>query len=287
MSATNNKNPSTSFAEKLSSTVLEAAGHAAAKMHNAVESGSKLLDDVQQSGGKVLDNVQEQFGKTMEKNGAFAAVARVEAKFDHAVDAGSKAFKEVQEQFGKTMEKNGAFAAVARAEAKLDHAVDAGSKAFKTAQAHVGETLERNGTFEQVKKAEDFVHGAVAKGWNSAEPVSEEAVRLNAVLSNEMRDAGRAPLGLSPAEATLLAKELSNVKPGDQLVVEKNGDMYVSVASATGQHDAIPKSATVLDADALRDVASISLSAERLAEARQEPAKQAVAEASAGPAMSM
>jgi hypothetical protein len=135
----------------------------------------------------------------------------------------------------------------------------------------VSEVGEKSGLFPAVQKWAENATGSS---------------KLQQELRAELKGAGLGDISLSKGEIAHLQKELAQAKPGDHLVVEKNGDMYISKPDAQGRHDPAPKDAAVLDADALRANARIAQApdmakAQKVAEAKQE-APQA-----SGPAMSM
>jgi hypothetical protein len=86
----------------------------------------------------------------------------------------------------------------------------------------------------------------------------QDAVRqVQVQMDKGMHEAGNSTFKLTAAEGAVLAKELAKVRPGDQLIVEKVGDIYLSLAQPGQKPADAPKSAVVFDADALRENAGI------------------------------
>lgn len=96
------------------------------------------------------------------------------------------------------------------------------------------------------------------------------------LVAREMRASGQPDFQLTAAESKAIAQELRNAGPGDQLVVEPKGDIYLMFGQG-GTTPEAPRGAVVLDADAIRDNAGISRSTE--AQKSMEQQQTAKAEA--------
>lgn len=227
----------------------------------------------------------------------------------HAL-SGSLAGKAV----GQLGEKSGAFYAVMKTSEALEPVIakaekvigDAADKAGVT--AFVGEQLAKADKFSRevgadkvmaqvsevatasVSKLETIirenVHGPDNPLRKESTPdtmMAAPGARVQEQLNQGMQEAGKTALKLSAEEGASLAKELANVKPGDRLVVEKSGEIYLAVGPQEKGGADFPKSATVFDADALRENAGIAKVADL---AQQQPKAQAENQRSAEMSMS-
>jgi hypothetical protein len=110
----------------------------------------------------------------------------------------------------------------------------------------------------------------------AAQAKADPALAVQLQMNKSMQEAGNPNFKLTAAEGAILAKELAKVRPGDHLVVEKSGEIYLSLAQPGQKQPDAPKSAVVLDADALREHSGIARAPE-LAQAPKQAAQEAAA----------
>lgn len=240
---------------------------------------------------------------------AFEGVMAAGVFFDNASGhalSGSMAGKAI----GRIGEATGAFEAVLKTQQALEPLVAKAEKAISDvadksgATAFIGQTLARAERLSQETGADkiiDKVGQAASAGVAKLETLIRENVhgpdnplrqalpaldssmtspgaRVQEQLRQGMEEAGKPGLKLSSEEGASLAKELAYVQPGDRLVVEKSGEIYLAVGPQGKGGTDFPQSATVFDADALRENAGIAKVAELSQPKLQTEAPQREAE---------
>jgi hypothetical protein len=206
-------------------------------------------------------------GKLGESSGAFEVIMKTQQAVEPVLAKAEKAVLDAADKHGVT-----AFVGeqLARAE-RVSHDIGADkviAKVGDVASAGVSklETLIRENVHGPDNPASRQVpaHDAM---------LATPGARVQEQLLQGMQEAGKQPLKLSSEEGASLAKELAHVQPGDRLIVEKSGEVYLAVGPEGKGAQDFPKSATVFDADAMRENAGIAKVADM-----SQPKPQAQAE---------
>lgn len=191
-------------------------------------------------------------GQLGESSGAFEAIMKTQQALEPMLAKAEKVVSDAAEKHGVTafVEQQLAKVETLGREIGADKVID---KMGQAASAGVSklETLIR-----------ENVHGPDNPLRQAAPGLATPGNRIEEQLRQGMEEAGKPNFKLSSAESTSLAKELAHVQPGDRLVVEKSGEIYLAVGPQDKGVQDFPKSATVFDADALRENAGIAKVAE-------------------------
>jgi len=229
-----------------------------------------------------------------EKSGAFHAVMKAEEALSPVLARAGAAISEAAEKSGVTAfvaEQVATQTAAAQRfaqETGLDKVLATAENLAATGKDKL-ETLIRDnvhGPDNPARMVAEMTGAAGAKAPEASDIVSQVQRQLN----SGMQEAGLPPVNLNSTEAAALAKELTAVKPGDQLVVEKGGTVYLTLGGNGERGADVPKTATVLDADALRQNSGIARATdfaqqkpEQLEQVKEQAREQRVAEMSHGP----
>jgi hypothetical protein len=215
-------------------------------------------------------------GSAGESSGAFGAIMKAQETLEPVLAKAEKTLADAADKSGLT-----AFVGeqLAKAE-RLGHEIGADKVVAKVSEiAEAGVSKLESVIRENVHGPDNPVHrSAPAHEAGAVEP----AARVQEQLHQSMLEAGKPGVKLTAEEGAHLARELANVQPGDHLVVEKNGEIYLALGPQEKGAPDFPKSATVFDADAMRENAGIASNLEM-----SQPKAQAAAPEARTPEMSM
>lgn len=197
-----------------------------------------------------------------DKSGAFAVTMKAQELLEPLMDKASKTVAELAEKSGVTAVLSDQLAKQASnvesllKSTGLDTVLKSAEQFVTTGKGQL-ETLISDNVHGPDNPAHKTAEGVPVK---SPERVGAHApaeqVHLN--LSKGMQEAGNGTFKLTAAESAHLAKELRHVRPGDLLVVEKSGEMYLSVVTPGQKQPSTSPNAVLFDADALRENSGIA-----------------------------